>query len=80
MLESPFVLLGVLVYFVTFILFLMENPVSKQCRPDQMPHYVASDLVLHCLPMTLYRFPCKNGINMTLSYSHEHGVKLVSVF
>ena len=22
-----------LVYFVTFILFLMENPVSKQCRP-----------------------------------------------
>ena len=21
--------------------------------PDQMPHYVASDLVLHCLPMTL---------------------------
>ena len=21
--------------------------------PDQMPHYVASDLGLHCLPMTL---------------------------
>ena len=31
----------------------MENPVSKQCRSDQMPHYVASDLGLHCLPMTL---------------------------
>ena len=24
---------GVGVYFVTFVLFLMENPVSKQCRP-----------------------------------------------
>ena len=24
---------GCQVYFVTFILFLMENPVSKQCRP-----------------------------------------------
>ena len=29
---------------------------SKQCRdPDQMPHHVASDLGLHCLPMTLLR-------------------------
>ena len=24
--------------------------------PDQMPHYVASDLGLHCLPMTLLWF------------------------
>ena len=23
--------------------------------PNQMPHYVASDLGLHCLPMTLLR-------------------------
>ena len=30
---SPFVILGVFgLYFVAFILFLMENPVSKQCR------------------------------------------------
>ena len=41
-------------YFVAFILFLMENPFSKQCRPnnvgpDQRPHHVASDLGLHCL-------------------------------
>ena len=33
----------------------MENLVSKQCRPDQTPHYVASDLGLHCLPMTHLR-------------------------
>ena len=31
---SPFVLIGVLVYFVAFILFLLENPGSKQCRPS----------------------------------------------
>ena len=31
------------------VLFLMENPVD----PDQMQHHVASDMGLHCLPMTL---------------------------
>ena len=29
--------------------------------PDQMPHYVASDFGLHCLPMPFYGFPGKNG-------------------
>ena len=29
----------------------MENTVD----PDEIPHYVASDLGLHCLPMTLWR-------------------------
>ena len=28
---------------MAFILFLIENP-----APDEMPHYVASDLGLHC--------------------------------
>ena len=41
----------------------MENPVSKQCRDSvQMPHNVASDLGLRCLPVSLYRFPGKNGL------------------
>ena len=31
-LTSPFVILGVSGLFVTFILYLMENPVSKQGR------------------------------------------------
>ena len=35
---------GCRVYFVAFILVLMENPVSKQCKPDQKPHCVMSDL------------------------------------
>ena len=34
---------------------LMENPVSNIVNPDQMPHYVASALGLHYLPMTLSR-------------------------
>ena len=31
--------------------------------PDQMPHYVASDLGVHCLPNTLLRVPGNNGLN-----------------
>ena len=30
--------------------------------PDQKLHYLASDLGLYCLPMTLLRAPCKSGI------------------
>ena len=37
-------------YFIIFILFLIENPLIKQCRPDQSPRSAASDLGLHCLP------------------------------
>ena len=28
---------------------------SKQCRPDEMPHYVAFYLGLHCLPKCSFR-------------------------
>ena len=42
---------------------LLENIVD----PDQTPHYVASDLGLHCLPMTLYGFPGTNGLKSILS-------------
>ena len=53
--------------FVAFILFLMEKPVSKHCLPnnvdpDQMPHYVASDLELHCLRMALGKNRLKERI------------------
>ena len=51
---------GCWVYFVAFILFLIENTVTKHRRvgrvdPDQILHYVASDLGLQSLPMTLLR-------------------------
>ena len=34
---------------------------ANNVDPDQTPHYVASDLGLHCLPMTLYVFPDKKS-------------------
>ena len=43
------------IYFFTFIQFLMENSLANTVDPDQTPHYVASNLGLHCLPMTLLR-------------------------
>ena len=33
--------------------FLWKILLANNVDPDQMPHYVASDLGLHCLPMTL---------------------------
>ena len=38
---------------------------ANNVDPDQMPHYVASDLGLHCLAMTFYRFPGKNGLSLS---------------
>ena len=37
------------ILLLLFILILLANNVG----PDQMPLYVASDLGLHCLPMTI---------------------------
>ena len=43
-------------YFVTFILFCWKIllHVANTVDPEQTPHFVASDLGLHCLPMTLF--------------------------
>ena len=35
---------------------------ANNVYPIQTLHYVASDLGLHCLPMTLYGFSGKNGL------------------
>ena len=40
-------------FILSFILFLWKILLANNVDPDQMPHYVASDLGLHCLPMTL---------------------------
>ena len=40
-----------MVFFI-FIQILKEPFVCKQWRPDQTPRFAASDLVLHCLPMS----------------------------
>ena len=49
-------ILALLFYFWWKI--LLTNNVD----PDEMPHYVASDLGLHCLSLTFYRFPGKNRL------------------
>ena len=50
----------------------MENP-TDNVDPDQMPHSVASDLGLHCLPMIFYWFPVKNG----LIFSSQKPMKMI---
>ena len=69
--------LGCQVYFAAFILFLMDNPVCKHCRPYQMTHYVASDLGLHCLPMTLLGASGNNRLkNMLLGWGVRMQLKM----
>ena len=36
-------------------IFLWKILLANNIDPDQMPHYVGSDVGLHCLPMTLLR-------------------------
>ena len=35
--------------------FLWKTLIANNEDPGPMPHYVVSDLVLHCLPMTILR-------------------------
>ena len=63
---SPFVIEGVSGIFCHFnsIFFYEKILLANSVDPDQIPHHVASDLSLHCFPMTFfYRFPDKNGLN-----------------
>ena len=59
---SPFVILGLSGSFCSFILFFMEILLANNLDPDQMPHDVASDQGLHCLPLTLLRVSGKTGL------------------
>ena len=44
---------GCWVHSSSFILHLMEILLANKVDADQAPHYMASVLGLHCLPMTL---------------------------
>ena len=48
--------------------FLWKTLLANSVDPDQMPHYVASDLGMHCLPITLLLFPGKNGLNYSMLF------------
>ena len=51
---SPFVILGVFCLFCSFYsIFDGKSCQQNNADPDQMPHYVVSDVGLNCLPMTL---------------------------
>ena len=54
---SPFAILGVLGLFCCFYSISDGKSclIAKNVDPNQTPHYVASDLGLHCLPMTLFQ-------------------------
>ena len=61
---SPFVILGVPGLFCRFYsIVFKENPVANNVDPDKTPHYVASDLGLHCLSMILLRVSMKEWFN-----------------
>ena len=49
---SPFVILGLSGLLFCFSSNLMEVLLANDADPDQTLHDVASDLSLHCLPMT----------------------------
>ena len=42
--------------------FCIEIPVSKSVNPDQMPHFVASELGLHCLHMSPNKLAVPKGL------------------
>ena len=73
---NTFVILGVSgIGSILLLLFYFgwKILIANNVDPDQMPHFVASDLGLHCLPMTLSWFTSKNGLNwknMILQYSN----------
>ena len=60
---SPFVILGVsglLCHF--YSIFDGKSCEQTNVGSDQMPHYVASDLGLHCFPKTLLRVSMKEWV------------------
>ena len=51
---SPFVILGMSGLFCRFYSILWKILLTNSADLNQTPHYVASDLGLHCLPLTLF--------------------------
>ena len=62
--KSPFVIYrGVNSILSLLFCCLRKIQLANSVDPNQTPHYVASDLGLHCLGMTIYGFPGKNGLS-----------------
>ena len=61
---SPIVSLRVSGSILLLLFYFDGNLSANNVDPGQKPHYVASDLGLHRLPMTLLQAPCKNGLTL----------------
>ena len=59
--------------------FLWKTLLASNVGPDQTQHDMASDLCLHCLPMTLLRVSRYNGLN-NLNTITVHGTDGVVLF
>ena len=62
-------------YFFILIQILKETSVSK---PDQTPRFVASNLVLHCLPMSHKKTARLIWVNHTMKQVFFHWLLSVS--
>ena len=56
--------IGSILSLLFYMYFRLNILLANNVGPDQMPHYVASDLGLHCLPITVYWFPGKHGLRL----------------
>ena len=66
---SPFLVLGVS-GGTFFIVFYMEISVSiNSVDPDQMLHFAASNLGLHCLNNTPKQVSCLERINLSVLFA-----------
>ena len=56
---------GVWSFLSLLFYFLWKILLVSNVDPDQTPHHVASDLGLHCLPMTLLQFSRKEWVKVS---------------
>ena len=56
------------VWYIFIICIEMSLFNANSVDPDQMPHYVASDLGLHCLPKSFYGTQDMNVLIMCPHY------------
>ena len=68
--KSPISILGTPGCEIYKFLRKMAKLFANSEGPDQMLHSAASDLGLHCLPITLLRVSRLNGLSSSLSTLH----------
>ena len=60
-------------FFLLLLLFYFYGKpfIAHSVDPDQMPHYVASDLGLHCLPMAFLQVSREECVSGNVALSRE---------